>query len=722
MSNRVSKCLRGLGIGLAAGIIAVLAWHLGWFESWEAPTWTWRVRYFSRQETPSPKVKLILLDQASLDWAQRENPDWGWPWPREVYGAIPAFCSRGGAKVVAVDVLFTEASGRGVPDDEALGQALKAGTPAVMAVMPGGDRTTWPDYISRPDLKVELPAMARDANMLFPVAEIAAGAATVGHAAGTPDADGVFRRISPLRRFDGVAIPTLGLAAFLMGGRPASIHAADPNVAQGQDAIATDRSESVPVTASGGQLRVANKIIPLDRQGKTILHFRGRDGLPEAISAAAVIQSELRLLSGETPALSPETFKDCYVFVGYSAPGLLDLRPIPINPKCPGVVMHATFVDNLLTDSFIADSPAMMVIVGVIAAGLAAAICLTYGGKWWQAGPLALLWLAAPVALGFLAYTKGQWWPVVAQASASGLGMVGALAANYWVEGRQKAFIKQAFRHYLSGEVIEKIIRDPKHLQLGGEKRELTILFTDLAGFSTFSERLGPVELTALLNDYLSEMTDIILDEGGTLDKYEGDAIIAFWNAPLTQTDHAVRACRAALRCQRRLAELRETYQQRTGAALRMRVGLNTGDVVVGNMGSRKRFNYTILGDAANLASRLEGANKAFGTETMVSESTWRLASSQFCGRKLADLRVVGRKTAVAVYELTGFAGEALPTGWETFAAGLTHFREGRFAEARATFEKLTDDPAAQRYLRRCTELCAQPPASWDGVWGLTEK
>jgi adenylate cyclase len=153
-----------------------------------------------------------------------------------------------------------------------------------------------------------------------------------------------------------------------------------------------------------------------------------------------------------------------------------------------------------------------------------------------------------------------------------------------------------------------------------------------------------------------------------------------------------------------------------------MRVGLNTGEVVVGNMGSHKRFNYTILGDAANLASRLEGANKAFGTETMVSGSTWRLASAEFSGRKLADLRVVGRKTAVAVHELTGFAADAVPAGWDVFAGGLARFREGDFAAAREVFEQLPDDPAARSYARRCAELCAHPLASWDGVWGLTEK
>jgi adenylate cyclase len=467
---------------------------------------------------------------------------------------------------------------------------------------------------------------------------------------------------------------------------------------------------------------VGTQTIPLDRPGNAVLRFRGRGGLPEAFSAAAVIQSELRLRDAEKPTLTPETFKDCYVFVGCSAPGLLDLRPTPVNPKCPGVVLHTTFVDNLLTNSFIAFAPERLVILGVLATALAAAFSLTYGGRWWQAGPLSLVWLAVPLLVGFAAYARGQWWPVVAHEMGAGLALVGALVMNYWAEGRQKAFIKQAFRHYLSGEVIEKILRDPKHLQLGGEKRELTIMFTDLAGFSTFSEKLGPVELTALLNDYLSEMTDIILEEGGTLDKYEGDAIIAFWNAPLEQADHAVRACRAALRCQRRLAEQREVYRQRTGAELRMRVGLNTGEVVVGNMGSHKRFNYTILGDAANLASRLEGANKAFGTEMMVSGSTWRLVAGEFCGRQLADLRVVGRKTAVPVYELTGFAADAAPAGWDLFADGLTRFRAGDFAGAKEVFERLPDDPAAQRYARRCTDFCAHPPASWDGVWSLTEK
>ncbi len=698
MFKNYHKCLRGTLIGLIAGVTALLVWQLGWLESWEAPTWTWRARFFARRENPSPQVKLILLDQASLDWAQREN-DWGWPWPREVYSAVSSFCARGGARVLSLDLLFTEPSVYGVSDDEALGSALRTDVPAVLAVQPGGGRNSWPQHVPKPDLKIDMPTVTESENLMFPVPEVASGAAAVGHVKGVPDSDGVYRRMIPFCRFDNVEIPALGLAAWL--------------------AVNT---EFKSVVTFAEQISLGGKQVPLDRHGSAILRFRGDGGLPQAFSAAAVIQSELRLRNDEVPSLSPEIFKDCYVFMGCSAPALLDLRPVPVNTKCPGVVLHATFVDNLLTDSFIAEATLPWIIFVVMATAIAAAVSLTYGGRWFHAGPLAIVWLGTPVLIGFAAYAKGLWWPVAVQEIGAALGLVGALAVNYWAEGRQKAFIKQAFRHYLSGEVIEKILRDPNHLKLGGQKRELTIMFTDLAGFSTFSEKLDPVELTALLNDYLTEMTDIIMEEGGTLDKYEGDAIIAFWNAPLEQPDHAIRACRAALRCQRRLAELREVFQKRTGTILHMRAGLNTGEVVVGNMGSRKRFNYTILGDAANLASRLEGANKAFGTETMVSGSTWHQVSAMFCGRKLADLRVVGRKSAVPVYELTGFEGDDVPPGWETFAAGLKSFSEGDFAGAINFFSQLSGDSVAKHYVRRCEQLSTHPPSSWDGVWELTEK
>jgi adenylate cyclase len=218
-------------------------------------------------------------------------------------------------------------------------------------------------------------------------------------------------------------------------------------------------------------------------------------------------------------------------------------------------------------------------------------------------------------------------------------------------------------------------------------------------------------------------MTDIIHEEDGTLDKYEGDAIIAFWSAPIEQPDHAARAVRAAIRCQRALAQRREEFRTRSGAVLRQRIGIHTGIVAVGNFGSRDRFDYTVLGDAANLASRLEGANKAFGTYCMVSETTWSRAGEGFLGRELGQVRVVGRAAPVRVFEPLGCAGEETPPYAETFARALAYCRDGKWGEALRAFEACEDDPAAAVYAARCRALTeTSGTAAWDGVWHLTEK
>jgi adenylate cyclase len=300
--------------------------------------------------------------------------------------------------------------------------------------------------------------------------------------------------------------------------------------------------------------------------------------------------------------------------------------------------------------------------------------------------------------------------------------MVGALGLNYATEGRQKAFYRHAFRHYLSPVVIDRLLDNPGQLKLGGERRELSIFFSDLHGFSSISERLDPQDLTLLLNDYLSDMTDIILEEEGTIDKYEGDAIIAFWNAPLDQPDHALRACRAALRCQQRLQERRREFLERAGSPLRMRIGINTGMVVVGNMGSRQRFDYTVLGDAANLASRLEGANKAFGTGIMIAESTWVQTHGQIRGREIGLLRVVGRKAPVRVFEPQSFEEPCRDDLLHAFRSGLTCCYENRWSEALCGFSACAHDPVAEVYARRCRDLLEDPASTWDGVWNLTQK
>ena len=269
------------------------------------------------------------------------------------------------------------------------------------------------------------------------------------------------------------------------------------------------------------------------------------------------------------------------------------------------------------------------------------------------------------------------------------------------------------------------MIAHPDRLKLGGEKRDLSIFFSDLQGFTSISEVLTPEELTLLLNDYLTAMTDIIQEEGGTIDKYEGDAIIAFWNAPLAQDDHAERAVRAALRCQAKLDELRPVFRERVKKDLYKRIGINSGPAVVGNFGSHTKFNYTMLGDAVNLASRLEGVNKQFKTYTMISAMVRERLGGAFPLREVSRIAVVGRKEPVTVYEpMTAETYESRRPTLEVFDKGLKEYYAGNFSEAQRIFEGIAaQDPPASCYVEKCRKLAASPPQDgWSGVWIMTEK
>ncbi|MDZ4199180.1 MAG: adenylate/guanylate cyclase domain-containing protein, partial [Kiritimatiellia bacterium] len=673
-----------LGIGVLCGLLAAGFQNIGALHRLESATWAWRAKAFAGRGAATDRIRVILLDQESLDWGVRVNA-WPWPWPREVYGAILDFCRRGGAKAVAFDVLFSEPSYIGPGDDEALGAAI-ARTPGFVSALFPGTTGEAPDAellarIGYPGLSI---AGASDSpSVSLPVPELRQAILRYGAVQGTPDEDGVYRRMAPFSNIAGSSIPSLGLAAFLAGAQT------EPELQESR--------------WGRRDLRIGDRSIPLDRFGRAILRYRGTSATHPTVSAAAVIQSELRLVTGEgRPVIEPEDFRDTYVFFGFSAPGLMDLRPTPVSRIFPGVEIHATFLDNLLSNDFLREplpwlSGGMAVLLSILISALLLAL-----QRPWQTSLAALFGLALPAGFGFAAYPLGWAWPLT-ESTLAVLASIGAtLVYKYATEGRQKAFIRTAFRHYLSPVVIDRILRDPSQLKLGGERRELSIFFSDLQGFSSLSEKLNPSELTELLNDYLTDMTDIILDEGGTLDKYEGDAIIAFWNAPLPLPDHATLALRAGLRCQRKLAERRAEFQQRCGVELRMRIGIHTGEVVVGNMGSRARFDYSILGDAANLASRLEGANKAFGTYFMVSEATWSATGGAFTGRELARLRVVGRKTPVRVFEPVGEASEPLPPWIQTFSDALSLYADGQPTEAAAIFETLADqDPAARAYAQR---------------------
>ena len=300
----------------------------------------------------------------------------------------------------------------------------------------------------------------------------------------------------------------------------------------------------------------------------------------------------------------------------------------------------------------------------------------------------------------------------------------------YISEMGQKTMIREMFGQYLSPKVVENLVDDPRKIQLGGEEREMTAFFSDIQGFSSISERLTPSELVQLLNDYLTDMCDIILGAEGTVDKFEGDSIMAFWGAPTRQDDHAKRACFAAIEMNDRLVELRARALQKGVTPLEVRMGMNTGTMVVGNMGSKQRMNYTVMGDAVNLASRLEGANKAYGSGMMISESTYRSCEVDIDVRELDRITVVGKSEPVTVYQLLNRKNQTTSADADLvdqFSKGLELYKAGDFRRAKSEFSACLDifaeDGPALAYISRCQAYTDNPPgADWDGIYRLTEK
>lgn len=429
--------------------------------------------------------------------------------------------------------------------------------------------------------------------------------------------------------------------------------------------------------------------------------------------------------------LAPDALAGKLVVVGASAVGVGDVKPTPFDPLLPGPELQATALDNLLSGDWLerpdwARGVDLFIILGL---GLLASLIMPAVSA--PAGLVIYFLLAGGFVWfnHFFAFEQKRWvlsavFPLLTFSAV----FLWIAAGRFIMEERERRKTRRAFSYYLSEQVIAQVLENPDMLKLGGQRRELSILFSDLESFTSLSEGLEPEQLTSLLNEFLSEMTDVVLEEQGTLDKYEGDAIVAFWNAPLDQPDHALRACRAALRCQQRLAELQPRFMALAGRELRMRVGVNTGTVVVGNMGSKKRFDYTFMGDAGNLASRLEGANKYFGTYIMVSEETWRRTDGALTGRELGDVVVLGKTEPVRVFEPTGMAGEAPApapepaTGDGDFDRGLRCCRLGQWPEALEAFCSLPDDPAARAYANRCRDICEGDGEDWDAIWNLTSK
>ncbi|MFH2011428.1 MAG: adenylate/guanylate cyclase domain-containing protein [Pseudomonadota bacterium] len=710
----MKKLIHGIIIGLLSAAFALLL-HLSGNLDWlENTTWDWRVRLFANPNRASDNICVVMIDQSSLDWTKNTlQVPLSWPWPRQLYSPILTALQYGSAKAVIFDLIFTEQSFAGVDDDEAFGQSIAETSNFVGSLNLSNEQgleTVWNPQAKDNNFKVEglkdylattKGKSAIKTRASFPVSQVMANAAILGSVMITrQDSDAIIRRAVPFHVFENHFVPSLGLAAFI------STH------------------PDYPLSISDNNLRFGSYNIPLDKNGNVIIRYRGKSQTHKAINAAVVMQSGLKIMEGNMPSIDLSIFKDAYVFFGVTAPGFKDLRPMPLQRDYPGVELHTTMLDNLMSGDFMKEVSLYIAILWTIGFCLAAGISVRMLNKGFHDAIAAVIFLSVPFILGCIYYQYNYWVPVALTSTGTFFAIFTSIVVNYTLEGRQKRYIKNAFKQYLSPAVIERLVKNPDKLALGGELREMSILFSDVQGFTSISESLSPTELTALLNDYLTAMTDIILAEGGTIDKYEGDAIIAFWNAPLDVPDHAKRAVRTALRCHRKLVELRPGFKTRIGRDIYARIGINTGQVVVGNMGSNQRFDYTFLGDAGNLASRLEGINKQFGTYIMISEYTLAQLENEFAVREISKVRVVGRNEPILVYEpMFKEDFEAKANSFKTFSEALQKFYAGAFKDALEVFEIIKEeDPVAGAYAEKCRTLIKDPPEEWNGVWVMSEK
>lgn len=649
--------------------------------------------------SPARDVVVVAIDHASIKELGR------WPWSREVTGRLIENLASYGARVTALDIVFSEpqnpaadaALARAVarsgnvvmgyffrdeeqPIDPAVIAQMERSTVKLMKVAEGVDSIPLTDY---PNLDANLPLLG-DKALDF------------GFFNARPDGDGLYRRAILLLLHDGAIYPSLSMMAL-------------------RHYLGSDIMLEVEPWGING-VQIGSLRVPSREDGTMALNYYGPARSFRTVSAADVVKKRL----------PPDALKGAIAFVGATEIGIYDIRPTPFDATQPGVELHATVAANALERRFLKYDGATQMLEIACTVGLPLALGLLLAFVPGTAG--GLLALAGTTCLfGLVNYQVFSRWlqdmTVMYPLLGIGLTYLGSEAWRNLVVERKGRQLKKAFSNYVSPDLVREIEKHPDKLVLGGEQRELSILFSDIRGFTTVSESLSPPELVTLLNEYLSPMTRIVLEEKGTLDKFIGDAVMALFNAPLDVPDHATRACTAAVRMLEELARLNAGFSERGMHTIDIGIGINTGNAVVGNMGADIRFDYTAIGDAVNLASRLEGLNKYYGSHILVSEDTRRqVADGRFSFRAVDRVRVKGKHLPVVMFELMVANTELLPR----FEEALELYRGQRFEAARRIFGELAaahGDGPSKLYAGRCDEyLASPPPADWDGVYTATSK
>jgi adenylate cyclase len=401
----------------------------------------------------------------------------------------------------------------------------------------------------------------------------------------------------------------------------------------------------------------SGKRAPIDRNRNFLIRWHtttpGQFVDFDKLMTAAAMRDETR---ADVTKLAPfeSQFRDKIVVIGYTAQGLFDLRSTPLAPATAGMLIHANAIDNLINGQFIREvNLAFFALLALIIAATVGGIIHRMHSQW-AAGAVAIAGIVLWIIAGYLALRGGIALNSVAAANSIALTYITVTVVKFTAEQRHTAELRATFGRYVSPQIMQHILAHPESVHLGGERRDLTILFSDIRGFTTISEASEPEVVVEMLNEYLTRMVEILLEHGGTLDKFIGDAVMGFWNAPAADPDHPRHAVECAIAMIQETARIRNRWEADGKPALRIGIGINSGDAVVGNIGAEKVFGYTVIGDAVNLASRLEGKNKDYGTEIIISEFTLSRIDSTFQTVYLDEVKVKGKERAVRIYEVKG--------------------------------------------------------------------
>jgi len=538
-----------------------------------------------------------------------------------------------------------------------------------------------------------------------------------GHISSIPDADGVYRRYPIIIKVDSLFFPTVTLSMFL-----------DYNQIP-FDSISIVWGEKIIIHALEGSYLERDLLIPIDKHGNVFIPYP--DFWGKGIKMIEV--NDLLTYYNDPDYYDDllEMIEGNFIFVGDISTGISDIGNIPLEENVPLVFIHASLMNSFLTQDYYENWKLKEIFFIILIISLIFFIVsipksnLPY---------ISLLLLIVPLIFIFTYYQllSFKLFPIFSVSTSVFVIGVGILLAIQILTQKEGAFIKEAFSKYLPGNVVDELIKQPEKLQLGGEEREVSILFSDIAGFTTISELMPPKNLVKLLNEYLTEMTAIVLEQRGIIDKYIGDAILAEFGAPLPLDKHPDIAVKTALLMKKKLIDLNLEWHEKNYPIIDCRIGINTGNVIIGNMGSNQVFDYTVIGDAVNLAARLESANKQYNTSIMISEFTYRLLSEKvFQVRPLDIIKVKGKNEAVKVYEVYGFLEDVLTIErieyYKNYDIAFNYYLEKSFEKSKIYFEKALfcyeNDPASKIFLSRIEELKEiELPDDWDGSTIMKEK